>query len=312
MKSLIRVLFLGGAKRFSVAQRLIESGEQLNINIEIFSYEIGFFHPIADIAKIIPGKLFSDSDAKSHLESILKEYSIDIVLPFHDKSISIISSLSHLVFAPTCSEELVRIFDSKKESALFFKENCIPVPLYSEKVPVIAKPDLGSASKGLLRFTEQKLLDDFLESDYSKNFEIQELFSGPEYSVDGYIALNSEFCHFAVRERLEVLGGEVTKSKTVEIKEIQEYCIQLSKIDGIKGAITIQFIYDEKTKRYGIMEVNSRYGGGMLTSYGAGVPWFTILLRDFLKLKQDEVIQRNNVLMVRSFREHYFDQYLGQ
>jgi carbamoyl-phosphate synthase large subunit len=307
MKSVIRVLFLGGGKRFSVAQRLIESGEQLDIKIDIFSYEIGFQHPISDIATIVPGKLFSDPDVKSHIEFILKEYAIDIVLPFHDKSISIVSSLSHLIFTPTCSGELVKIFDSKRESAVFFRRNNIPVPSYSEKVPVIAKPDFGSGSQGLLRFTEQKLLDDFLESDESKNFEIQELVSGPEYSVDGYIALNSEFNHFAVRERLEVLGGEVSKSKTVEIPEIEAYCRQLSKIAGVKGAITIQFIYDDKTKRYGIMEVNARYGGGILTSYGAGVPWFKILLRDFLNLKQEKVVQKNNVLMIRSFREHYFE-----
>ena len=312
MKSVIRILFLGGAKRFSVAQRLIESGEQLNLKIEIFSYEIGFHHPISDIATIVPGKLFSDPDAKIHIELILKEKSIDIALPFHDKSISIISSLSHLVFVPTCSEELVKIFNSKKESASFFRKNSIPVPLYSEKVPVIAKPDFGSASQGLLRFSEQHLLDEFLKSDDRTNFEIQELFSGPEYSVDGYIALNSEFSHFAVRERLEVLGGEVSKSKTVEIREIEEYCIQLSKIIGVKGAITIQFIYDDKANQYGIMEVNARYGGGMLTSYGAGVPWFKILLRDFLKLEQEKVVQKNNFLMIRSFREHYFQLQSGQ
>ena len=244
MKSVIRILFVGGAKRFSVAQKLIESGDQLNIKVEIFSYEIGYHHPIADIATIIPGKLFSDASARTHIELILKEYLIDIALPFHDKSISILSSLNHLVFVPTCSEELVKIFDSKKESASFFKKNNIPVPLYSEKVPVIAKPDFGSASKGLLRFTKKKELYIFLKSDDCKNFEIQELVSGPEYSVDGYIALNSEFSHFAVRERLEVLGGEVSKSKTVEIKAIEAYCIQLSKIAGIKGAITIQFIYN--------------------------------------------------------------------
>jgi carbamoyl-phosphate synthase large subunit len=307
MKSVIRILFIGGAKRFSLAQRLIESGEQLNIKVEIFSYEIGFHHPISDIATLVPGKFFSDPDARSHIESILKKYDIDIALPFIDKSISILASLSHIVFVPTCSFNLVKIFDSKKESAMFFRKNKIPVHSYSEKVPVIAKPDFGSSSQGLLRFKDQKLLDIFLSSDESKNYEIQELVTGPEYSVDGYIALNSEFRHFAVRERLEVLGGEVTKSKTVEISDIEEYCIQLSKITGIKGAITIQFIYDGRTDRYGIMEINARYGGGMLTSYGAGVPWFKILLRDFLKLKQERVVQKNNILMVRSFREHYFE-----
>ena len=30
------------------------------------------------------------------------------------------------------------------------------------------------------------------------------------------------------------------------------------------------------------MEVNPRFGGAMLTTWGAGVPWFKIVLSDYL------------------------------
>jgi hypothetical protein len=53
------------------------------------------------------------------------------------------------------------------------------------------------------------------------------------------------------------------------------------------------------------MEINLRYGGGVLASYGAGVQWFDILLRDFLSKKQLNAKHSKNSYMVRSFREHF-------
>lgn len=302
----IRVLFVGGGKRFSAAEKLIEAGRDLGIIVEVYAYEIGSGLPIADIASVIQGKRFSDPKVPSELAEIVKTYSIDIALPYHDLAIPLLASLSDQVFVPTCTSALVEVFGSKIQSGQFFRRNSLITPAHSIKVPVIAKPDLGSASKGLLRFFEQERLDAFLLDSKSANYELQELWSGPEYSVDGYIALNSNFYHFAIRERLETLGGEVVRSRTVDIPEIDQICRKIVKISGVRGAITIQFIFDNQSGRYGVMEVNARYGGGVLTTLGAGVPWFHILLRDYLGLPQQPVEHKIGVLMVRSFREHYF------
>lgn len=279
----------------------------MGIVIEIYAYEIELELPIANVAIAIKGRKFSDPNVRSDLAAIVKTYSIDIALPYHDQAIPLLASLSDQVFVPTCSPALVEVFGSKIQSGRFFRDNSLSTPNRSIKVPVIAKPDHGSASIGLMRFFEQKILDAFLIDPQSQNYELQELWSGPEYSVDGYIALNSNFYHFAVRERLETLGGEVVRSRTVEIPEIDQICKRIAKISGVRGAITIQFIFNNQSGRYGVMEVNARYGGGMLTSLGAGAPWFHILLRDYLKLPQPQVKHKIGALMVRSFREHYFN-----
>jgi carbamoyl-phosphate synthase large subunit len=302
----IRVLFVGGGKRFSAAEKLIEAGRDLGLSVEIYAYEIGQEVPIADVATAIKGIRFSDENVVSDLADNIKKYSIDIALPYHDQAIGLLASLRDQVFVPTCDPSLVKVFGSKIQSAQFFRRKALLTPARAIKVPAIAKPELGSASKGLLRFFEQESLDDFLTDPRSQNYELQELWSGPEYSVDGYIALNSTFSHFAVRERLETLGGEVVRSRTVDMPEIDAVCQRMVEIPGVRGAITIQFIVDNKSGRCGLMEVNARYGGGMLTSLGAGVPWFHILLRDYLRIPQQPVEHRIGVLMVRSFREHYF------
>lgn len=298
---------MGGGKRFSAAEKLIEAGRDLGVTVEIYAYELGHGLPIADIASVIQGRRFSDPKVRSNLAEVVKEYSIDIALPYHDQAIPLLARLSDQVFVPTCTPALVEVFRSKIQSGQFFRRNALLTPAHSIKVPVIAKPDLGSASKGLLRFFEQERLDAFLKDQNSSKYELQELWSGPEYSVDGYIALNSTFSHFVVRERLETLGGEVVRSRTVDIPEIDQICRKIVTISGVRGAITIQFILDNQSRRYGVMEVNARYGGGMLTSLGAGVPWFHILLRDYLGLPQQPVEHKIGVLMVRSFREHFFN-----
>lgn len=305
-KKTINILFVGGAKRYSVAEKLISAGQEMQIDIKIFSYEMGEGLPISDIATVIPGLRFDDPFVLDDLRQKINEYEIQIALPFHDLAVPILSRLNGEVFVPTCNENLCSIFSSKIQSVEFFKRNCIPLPPSSGAVPAIAKPDFGSASKGLLKFADQIELDIFLKSEASKNYCIQDLVSGPEFSVDGYIAVNGDFRHFAVRERLEVLGGEAVRSRTISIPEIEACCNKISHINGVKGAITLQFIYDQRTQMYGIMEINPRFGGGMLTSWGAGVPWFHILLNDYLGLQQQTVSHRNGVLMVRSFREHFF------
>jgi carbamoylphosphate synthase large subunit len=80
----------------------------------------------------------------------------------------------------------------------------------------------------------------------------------------------------------------------------------LSEKANLKGAITVQFIWNEAEQAYLVMEVNLRFGGGILTTILAGIPWPEILLRDFLDLEIETYDYDQNFLMVRSFREFGF------
>jgi len=302
----VKVLFVGGSKRYSFAEKLISAGKDFDLNIRIYSYEMGDALPIAEIATVIQGKKFSSSEVLLDLDGVIKRYKVDIAIPFHDGAISLLAHFSDRVFVPVCDKKLINIFDSKIDSAVFFNKNKFPIPPFSGKVPSIAKPDKGSASQGILRFDKQSDLNNFLKSDKYPLYEIQDMVSGPEYSVDCYITKNKQFKYFAVRQRLEVLGGEVIKSKTVNVPPIELLCENILDIPGMSGAITIQFIQNKRDDGFDLMEINPRFGGGMLTSWGAGVPWFHILLRDYLGVTQKPVFHENNVTMSRSFREHFF------
>lgn len=306
----LNILFIGGGKRFSAAECFIEAGKKLNLKIEIFAYEMGFGLPIEKIATVIQGLKFADPEILDDLKNVIQNNNIEIAIPYHDHAVDLLAQLKDFVFAPTSDAKVCQTFFSKIASNKFFEEIGLPTAGFNRKVPAIAKPDRGSASKGLLFFKEQNELDSFLDSGESKKYEIQQLIDGEEYSVDGYIAMNSYFNFFAARKRLETLGGEAVRSLTITHTEIEEACKKLASQNGIQGAITIQFIEDKKTKNIYTMEVNPRFGGAMLTTYGAGVPWFEIVLCDYLQIPLPKFTFSPNVLMVRSFREHFFEGYI--
>jgi len=74
------------------------------------------------------------------------------------------------------------------------------------------------------------------------------------------------------RERLETMGGEATRTRTVRIAPLEELARRtLSKFD-FRGPVTLQYLYDPASGRYLLMEINPRLGGGVLCSICAGVP----------------------------------------
>lgn len=305
----LNILFIGGGKRFSAAECFIDAGKKLGIDIRIFAYEMGFGLPIEKIATVFQGLKFSDPDILNDIKKTISENQIEIAIPYHDHAVDLLAQLTDFVFTPTSDYSQCKTFFSKKASNLFFESIGMPTAGFGNKIPAIAKPDKGSASKGLIFFNEQRELDEFLASEQSKNYEIQNCIKGHEYSVDGYIALNSDFQFFGIRKRLETLGGEAVKSLTVENEKINNACKILAKQPGIRGAITVQYIENSETKEIYTMEVNPRFGGAMLTTWGAGVPWFEIVLCDYLKLETPTFSFKTNTLMVRSFREHFFEGY---
>lgn len=302
----IRILMLGAGKRASMAEQFKISARNLGYRCSIYSYESEYEVPIAEFAKVIVGQKFSHDDTPADIRKIIVEKKIDIVIPFHDAAVAIASQLEELVFSPVSSLEVAVLFSNKKLTGEFLRSSSIPTPKLAVSAPAIAKPIFGSSSQGLIRILTDEKLTSFLESKEAPEYEIQELCSGPELSVDGYVAINGEFAQFAPRVRLETLNGEATKSRTIDNTEVELICHELCVKASLKGAMTVQFIWDETKQAYLVMEVNLRFGGGVLTTILAGIPWPEILLKDFLGIEQKPYDYDHNYLMVRSFREFGF------
>jgi carbamoyl-phosphate synthase large subunit len=309
MNKRINILFLGGAKRYSLAERFIEAGGMINNEINIYSYELNKDVPISGIASIIVGLKWNDPDIETHLLNIIKKNKINIVLPFLDPAISLTANLKlklkNKVFIPVSEKEICDIHYDKKLAYVWFVKQKIPVPsTENDRFPKIAKPRKGSASKGITNISTEEDLKEFRQKNVESEFLIQQYIDAVEFSVDAYVDASGRILGIVSRKRLEITSGEVTKSITERNVKIIDYSRKILQAGNFRGPITIQFLLEQSTGEIFVLEVNPRFGGGVINSIEAGFNIPLLILNEYLNIENKIVDNwRNNLLMMRAHRE---------
>ena len=273
----INIMMLGGARRVSMAELFKRSGERIGREVNIISYELLEQVPIALVGKVVVGLRWSDPNVVADIVKVAKEYEIDIILPFVDGAIEIASKVrQHLpgVFVPVGDFEVNRTMFDKVEAAKAFEKAGLPIPrTYSAinaKMPAIAKPRKGSASRGIKIF---HTLDELMQLEGLSDYLVQEYIENrDEYTVDCYVSQAGEILTVVPRVRLEVMGGEVTRTITCRNQTLDRLSRQVLETFSLRGPVTLQFLHDLDRNRYLLMEVNPRLGGGVVCSIYAGAP----------------------------------------
>ena len=270
-------MMLGGARRVSMAELFKRSGERIGREVNIISYELMEQVPIALVGKVVVGLRWSDPNVVSDIVRVAKEYEVDIILPFVSGAIEIASKVRHHlpeVFIPVGDFETSRKMFDKIEAAKAFDKAGIPIPktytALTAKMPAIAKPRKGSASRGIKIF---HTLDELMQLENLSDYLVQEYIENKdEYTVDCYVSQKGEILTVVPRVRLEVMGGEVTRTITCRNSALDKLSRQVIEIFKLRGPITLQFLHDLDRNRYLLMEVNPRLGGGVVCSIYAGAP----------------------------------------
>ena len=312
-KKEINILFLGGAKRVSLARKVIAAGERLGVKVGIYSYELSPEAPIALVGKVVTGLRWNDGRIMEHLYDTVVTNHIDIMLPFVDPAIEIAARFTQLypdVWAPVVEPGLADALFDKAASASLFASKNLPIPAtYTggrPTFPLIAKPRHGSASKGIMVIKDVADFRRVLRmGDYMMERYIE---SHKEYTVDAYVSQRGEILCVSPRLRIEVLGGEVTRSITVDYPELYALARRCIAALELKGPVTLQFIRDEETGELMLMEVNPRLGGGVVCSIHAGADMPRLLLEEYLGLGLKPVSHvKPGVLICRFFDETVFN-----
>lgn len=303
---------LGGARRVSMAELFKRSGERIGREVSIISYELMEQVPIALEGKVVVGLRWSDPNVVADIVRVAKEYEIDIILPFVDGAIEIASKVKpHLpeVFIPVGDFEVNRTMFDKVSAAKAFEAAGIPIPktytALSAKMPAIAKPRKGSASRGIKIF---HTLDELMQLENFNDYLVQEyLENKEEYTVDCYVSQKGEILTVVPRCRLEIMGGEVTRTITCRNAKLDELSRKVINTFNLRGPVTLQFLHDLDKDRYLLMEVNPRLGGGVVCSIYAGAP-----IADYI-IDESRGITLNpcddwayNTLMARYLKEAIF------
>lgn len=299
----INILFLGGAKRVEMARNFKRAAKSLGKECRIFSYELDEYAPISCEATIIKGLKWRDKELMQHLASVCREYSIDIVVPFVDGAVAVAAEMASkgLAFAPTSTAEKAEQMFDKAVSAKLFEEAGIAIPTtYSGgniTTPLIAKPRHGSASHGIVDID----CTDDLKAINADDYLIQQRIDNRrEYTADCYASVKTgEVLTVCPRIRLEVAGGEVTRTITTDNVTVIEIANKAITALGLRGAITVQCIEDLDTGKIYLMEINPRLGGGAVCSVAAGADIPKLIISEYMNRPLDKPVWNVGTMISR-------------
>lgn len=287
----LTLLFLGGAKRVSMARMFMDAAAARACSCRIISYEMDRHVPLACLADIVIGKRWNDPAVFDDLHDIVESEAVDIIVPFVDGAVAVaceyVRRYPGSVFVPAADAATAdEMFDKVRVAALFERLG-LPVPkTYVPGEPclrLIAKPRRGSASKGIVHISSVEALDDILPR--ADEYLIQERIDRrEEYSVDCYVSVRSgEVLALSARRRVEVSGGEAMRTVTVSNPEIDALTRRVLASTGLRGAVTVQFMRDlDDGGRLLLMEINPRLGGGCVCSVHAGADIPSLIIGEAL------------------------------
>lgn len=311
-EKVLTVMFLGGAKRVSMAQLLKESGKRIGYGVEIVSYDLSTQVPIALEGTVVKGLRWSDPDVVEDIEKTVREHKVNIILPMVNGAIGIAAKCRKVlpeVFIPVTELETVTPLYDKAEAAKIFKEAGFPIPktytVLSAKLPAIAKPRHGGASKGIKIFYD---IEDLMHLQNLQEYIVQEYIAyRKEYTVDCYVDAKGNILVAVPRERLEILGGESVRTITCHNPELEKFSKEVIEKFRLRGPVNLQFLHDLDNDRYLLLEVNPRLGGAVIGSIKAGAPIADYIMKEAVGLPLEPCDDwKEGTLLARYLKEAVF------
>lgn len=303
----MNVLLLGGGKRLSLLQHFQIAAAAENINLKLFSIELYERVAIASVAKVLQGPRFDSPDFAEFLCGIVEAENIDVVIPLMDSATVAASAIdAELWSMAKCivvvsDHDLCRTMEDKLLADDWFRAHDIPVPSSKYRYPAIYKPRRGYGSRGIV------IAHDKYEDTWHRKPEwyfYQPLVTGVEYTVDAYVAQDGRLLSMLSRQRVEVINGEVTHSRTHRHEGILALTKRILAHPGWRGPITLQFI-DTDTGPV-ILEINPRFGGGAPHSIHLGLDAPRWILREALGRCVEPIDEwPDDSVMVRCLRDVY-------
>lgn len=310
----ITVMMLGGSRRVSLAELLKRAGERLGYQVKIVAYELDTRVPISLEGHVVKGLRWDDPDLLDDLARVIDEYDVKIILPFVNGAMEVAAMCKEKfpeVFVPISDYAVASRMSDKVEAAAAFKEAGLPIPrtysVIDNEMPAIAKSRWEGSSRGIRIFHQ---VEDLMNLANLDNYLIQEYIeNNREYTVDSYVSQSGEILVSVPRERLEVMGGEVTRTETIRIPELMDMSRRVMEHFRLTGPVTIQFLYDIDRDRYLIHEVIPRLAGGVICSIYAGAPIADYILQEALGITVAPCNDwADHVLMARYQKEAIFFQ----
>lgn len=310
------VLFLGAAKRVSMARKFKAAAERRGIRLNIYDSETLSPVPIQSVATVIDRSDWRSPDIVRSMSQLCSEYNICAVIPFLDPAVALAARIAEAsygkVFAPTCSAtQAEQMFDKVVANEIFASAGISVPPNYIPgqpfpQYPLLAKPRHGSASKGLIMIDREN--DLALIAGNPADYLVQRRYDRRrEFTVDCYVGVSDgTVCAVVPRVRDAVAGGEVTHTTVVHDSHADALARQVLAATGLRGAVTVQLIQDLDSGTMMVMEVNPRLGGGAVAAVCAGADIPGMIIDEALGIKPKPTAEYTNIIVTRYLDEVAF------
>lgn len=151
---------------------------------------------------------------------------------------------------------------------------------YKEKkcsFPVFVKPRTGSASVGAMKIKDYDELMSVCSQ--SEKLIIQEFMDGVDLDADVYVdTISHRPVSIFSKKKLETKIGGANKTISFKDEKLNKIIVDVASKLKFNGPIDIDFFY--KDGEYYLSEINPRFGGAYLHSYGCGVDFIKLILNN--------------------------------
>ncbi|MDD7887612.1 ATP-grasp domain-containing protein [Flavivirga sp. 57AJ16] len=255
---------------------------------------------------------------KSYIDNLLEiciERGVKLVIPTLDTELTVLSKhidkfKAHQIEILISDEKFIEICNDKaKSQKLFEKLEINVITLYSKEnfqLPLFIKPKSGSNSKENYIIKDQDQLSKYhFNNEELLFFEFFDPDIYDEYTCDLYYNKNGVLKCVIPRKRIEIRGGEVSKSVTKKNKLVDCVVENMSNIEGVRGCITTQFFLHKETEQVTGIEINPRFGGGFPLSYMAGGNFPKWIIQEYFLNEEIPYFEdwEKNLLMLRHDNE---------
>lgn len=253
----------------------------------------------------------TDNNYIDNLISLCKEWDIKMVIPTIDTELLVLAQnekrfSENGIKVVVSSEDFISKCRDKRIINKFFSKRGIDIPKLVDKnnptFPLFIKPYDGSRSVDTFLIKKESELTNYHFQ--NKKLMFMEYINPKEYSeytVDTYYDRNHQLKCVVPRKRINVRAGEVNKGLAIKNEIVSLIKEKLNEISGAIGCLTMQFFFNNETKRMVGIEINPRFGGGYPLSYLAGANYPKYLIEEYM-LKKEIPFNDNwedNLLMLR-------------
>lgn len=205
------------------------------------------------------------------------------------------------------SYDMYKQFRNKRSLNHYCIENGFPAPkeyqvedLPNVEYPVLLKPEIGSGSHGQYRlYKKEDYTDEVKEALAQQPYMIQELLPNGKDVQGGFFLCHKgkvlgAYTHKRIRTSPEE-GGVTVLSCLNDNPRLIEQGRALLEHAGWEGLIMLEYIYDERSGEYKMIEANPRSWGSIMLSEYSGAKLLSNYIRICLGQEPEEPEMKNEV-----------------